>query len=110
MEWAGTEGFQQVTQKAEEICAVAKARDRAPLCVTAAWGNKEEERWLVHQYYLVGQLRLPEEQPPGRGSHDACSPSPAWLLALGPLWLVLPRSSSLPQTTLRPGEEQTRKL
>ena len=41
---------------AEEMCAVAKARDRAPLCVTAAWGNKEEQRWLVRQYHLVGQL------------------------------------------------------
>lgn len=55
-----------------------------------------------------GAVRLPGEQPPRRGSHDACSPLPAWLLALGPLWLVLPRASSLSQTTLRPGEEQTK--
>lgn len=57
-----------------------------------------------------GAVRLPGEQPSRRGSHDACSPSPAWLLALEPLWLVLLSSSSLPQTTLRPTEEQMTKL
>lgn len=76
--------------------------ETGPLCVTAAWGNKEEERWLTHQYYLVGQSDCQESS---YQEEVAMMPAPC----LQP-WAPRASSSQPLYPPTRPGEEQRRKL